>query len=130
MIAVVYDAHGKKICEAEIKTAGKPIGIRLSVHTGPGGLRADGADVVLVDVEVVDAAGNRCPTALNLINFSISGPAEWRGGIAQGPGNYILAKSLPVECGINRGLVRSSVDSGVLLLKAEAHGLKPAAVQL
>ncbi len=130
VMAVGYNAHGKKICEAEIKTAGKPIGIRLSVHTGPGGLRADGADVALVDVEVVDAAGNRCPTALNLINFSISGPAEWRGGIAQGPGNYILAKSLPVECGINRVLVRSSLDSGVLRLKAEADGLKPAAVEI
>jgi len=128
--AVGYDAHGKKICETEINTAGKPFGIRLSVHTGPSGLRADGADLALVDVEVVDAAGNRCPTALNLINFSISGPAEWRGGIAQGPDNYILAKTLPVECGINRVLVRSAPDSGLIRLKAEADGLKPAVVEI
>lgn len=128
--AVGYDARGRKICETEIKTAGKPAGIRLNVRTGPGGLRADGSDLALVDVEVVDAAGNRCPTALNLINFSISGPAEWRGGIAQGPDNYILAKSLPVECGINRVLVRSTLDSGVIRLKAEADGLKPAAVEI
>ena len=128
--AVGYDTRGKKICEAEVKTAGKPFGIRLTVHTGPSGLRADGSDLALVDVEVVDAAGNRCPTALNLINFSISGPAEWRGGIAQGPDNYILAKSLPVECGINRVLVSSTPDSGVIRLKAEADGLKPAAVEI
>ena len=128
--AVGYDAHGKKICETEIKTAGKPLRIRLSVHTGPSGLRADGSDLALVDVEVVDAAGNRCPTALNLIHFSISGPAEWRGGIAQGPDNYILAKSLPVECGINRVLLRSTPDSGLIRLKAEADGLKPAAVEI
>src|SRR3989442_5386095 len=95
--AVGYDAHGKKICETEIKTAGKPFGIRLSVHTGPSGLRADGSDLALIDVEAVDAAGNRCPTALNLINFSISGPAEGGGGIAQRTENYNLAKSVPGE---------------------------------
>src|SRR5207247_9486013 len=128
--AVGYDTRGKKICEAEVKTAGKPFGIRLTVHTGPSGLRADGSDLALIDVEVVDAAGNRCPTALNLINFSISGPAEWRGGIAQGPDNYILAKSLPVECGINPVLVSSTPDSGVIRLKVEADGLKPAAVEI
>src|SRR5205807_934154 len=93
--AVGYDAHGKKIGEAEVKTAGKPFGIRLTVHTGPSGLRADGSDLALVDVEVVDAAGNRCPTALNLISFSISGPAEWRGGIARGPAKSILGARLP-----------------------------------
>src|SRR5205823_7868055 len=128
--AVGYDTRGKKICETEIKTAGKPVGIRLTVHNGPGGLCADGSDLALVDVEVIDAAGHRCPTALDLINFSISGPAEWRGGIAQGPDNYILAKSLPVECGINRVLVRSTPDSGVVRLRAEADGLKSAAVEI
>ncbi|PYS56438.1 MAG: beta-galactosidase, partial [Acidobacteria bacterium] len=116
--------------ETEVKTAGKPFGVRLTVHSGPSGLRADGSDLALVDVEVVDAGGNRCPTALNLIDFSISGPAEWRGGIAQGPDNYILAKSLPVECGINRVLLRSTPDSGLIRLKAEADGLKPAAVEI
>ncbi len=79
---------------------------------------------------MVDAAGNRCPTALNPINFSISGPAEWRGGIAQGPDNYILSKSLPVECGINRVLVRSTPDSGVIRLRVEADGLRPAGVEI
>jgi len=62
--------------------------------------------------------------------LGINRSSDWRGGIAQGPGNYILAKSLPVECGINRVLVRSSLDSGVLRLKAEADGLKPAAVEI
>ena len=58
--------------------------------------RADGADMTLVDVEVVDADGNRCPTALNLIKFDLQGPAEWRGGgIAVGTNNFILSKVLP-----------------------------------
>src|SRR5438093_974597 len=97
--------------------AGEPAAIRLTPHTGPQGLQADGADLALVDVEVVDAQGNRCPTALNLINFALSGPAEWRGGIASAqtgtrPDNYILSKSLPVEGGVNRVIVRALAQAG------------------
>ena len=77
--AVGYDAAGRRTSEDQKQTAGEPFAIRLTTKTGPLGLRADGADVALVDVEVVDAKGRRCPTALNLINFSLSGPAEWRG---------------------------------------------------
>jgi beta-galactosidase len=128
--AVGRDADGRIITEAQRKTAGKPAGIRLTTHTGPKGLRANGSDLALVDVEVIDAAGNRCPTALNTINFSLSGPAEWRGGIAQGPDNYILSKSLPVEGGVNRVIIRSLPRSGRIVLKATADGLKPAGVAI
>jgi len=128
--AVGSDIAGKKICETETKTAGKPDSIRLSVFTGPVGLRADGHDLAMVEVEVIDQAGARCPTALNPIDFALSGPAEWRGGIAQGPDNYILSKSLPVECGVNRVLVRSLPTAGKITLKATADGLKPAAVEI
>jgi len=128
--AVGYEVKGRSTCATEIKTAGKPAAIRLTPHIGPRGLRADGADLALVDVEVVDAAGNRCPTALNMIDFSISGPAEWRGGIAQGPDNYILSKSLPVECGVNRTLIRSLTKAGRITLKATAPDLKPAMIEI
>ncbi len=77
--AVGYDAGGRKIVEALKRTAGKPAAIRLTVHLGPKGLLASGSDLALVDVEVVDDRGNRCPTALDMINFSLDGPAEWRG---------------------------------------------------
>ncbi len=128
--AVGYDTSGKKLCETAIKTAGDPVAIKLTPHTGPNGLKADGADMALVDVEVVDAQGNRCPTALNLIQFDLQGPAEWRGGIAVGPDNYILSKELPVECGINRVILRSQPQAGKIVLKASAQGLKPAHVVL
>jgi hypothetical protein len=128
--AVGYDAAGRKISEDQKQTAGKPAAIRLRPLTQPGGLQADGSDAALVDVEVVDAKGQRCPTALNLINFSMSGPAEWRGGIAQGPDNYILAKSLPVENGINRIIIRSTTVAGKIVLRATADGLKSAQIEV
>src|SRR5690606_37234546 len=121
--AVTYDAQGKVLAEDTIQTAGRPARIQLTVQHAPEGLKADGADLALVTVEVVDAAGNRCPTALDTIDFDLSGPAEWRGGIAQGPNNYILSKTLPVECGINRVLIRSTAQAGEISLKATSSGL-------
>ena len=128
--AVGLDADGKKLCETELQTAGKPAAVRLSVMTAPDGLKADGADVALIQVEVTDDQGHRCPTALNLIDFKLTGPAEWRGGIAQGLDNYILAKSLPVECGVNRVLVRSTPHAGKITVAASSAGLKPASVEI
>jgi len=127
--AVTYDAAGKVVAEAAIQTAGEPAGIQLTVQHAPDGLKADGADLALVTVEVVDADGNRCPTALNTVDFDLSGPAEWRGGIAQGPDNYILSKTLPVEGGINRVLIRSTTEAGEIALKATSPGLAEAAVR-
>ena len=127
--AVGYDAQGVPIAEASKTTSGTPAAIRLTPHTSPRGLRADGADLALVDVEVVDAQGDRCPTALNLITFSLSGPAEWRGGIAQGPDNYILSEGLPVENGVNRVIIRSAMEPGKIVLSATAAGLNSASCE-
>jgi beta-galactosidase len=124
--AISYTSAGKKLAETTLKTAGKPAALRLTAIKNPTGFKADGADVALVQVEVVDAAGNRCPTALNPVKFDLSGPAEWRGGIAQGPDNYILATELPVECGVNRVLVRSTTTAGKINLTASSAGLKTA----
>lgn len=128
--AVGYDASGKAICEDQHETAGEPAALRLKTFTAPTGLRADGADVALVEVEVIDAAGRRCPTALNTVDFELSGPAEWRGGIAQGPDNFILSRSLPVEGGVNRVLVRATTDAGRIVLAAKSASLAPASVEL
>jgi len=128
--AISYDTKNKKLAEAEIKTSGTPAALKLSKMQSPTGFKADGADLALVQVEVVDAQGNRCPIALNMINFELNGPAEWRGGIAQGSDNYILAKQLPVEGGVNRVLIRSTTTPGKINLIAKADGLQPASIIL
>jgi len=128
--AVSYTAEGKKLAETQLKTAGNAAALKLTAIKNPSGFKADGADVALVQVEVVDKDGNRCPTALNMVNFTLTGPAEWRGGIAQGPDNYILSKQLPVECGVNRVLIRSLTQPGKIILSASADGLKAASINL
>lgn len=122
--AVGLDAQGNEVCVARHKTAGPPAALRLRKIGPERPLRADGADLLLLEVEVVDAEGRRCPTALNKVDFSLNGPAEWRGGIAQGPGNYIQAQSLPVECGVNRVLIRSTPKSGIITVRAQSDGLE------
>lgn len=128
--AVGFDASGNKVCDAVLATAGAPAALMLTAITSPAGLQADGADLALVQVEVVDAQGRRNPVALDTIRFDIDGPAEWRGGIAQGPDNHVLAKSLPVEGGVNRVLVRSATQAGRIVVRAGAAGLAGAELVL
>lgn len=128
--AVGLDENGKPVCSEQINTTGEPVAIRLTNIKRPTEFLADGHDISLVEVEVVDAKGRRCPTALNMIGFTLEGPAEWRGGMAMGPGNYILSKTLPVENGVNRVLIRSTTTAGTISLKATADVLKSAELTL
>ena len=127
--AIGYN-KGVEVARTRLETIGKPVAVKLTAMQNPDGWKADGADLALVQVEVVDAQGRRCPLANDKIHFTLDGPAEWRGGIAQGPDNYILSEDLPVECGVNRVLLRSQAQPGKVVLKAEAEGLKSAGLTL
>ncbi|TJZ61116.1 glycoside hydrolase family 2 protein [Sphingobacterium olei] len=119
-----YTKDGMLLAEKSLETTGAPYRVKLKYLHGENGLYADGNDMVMVDVEVVDQEGRRCPTALNMIDFNIDGPIEWKGGIAQGPNNYILSESLPVEGGVNRVLLRTRYGKkGKVQVKASSNGL-------
>jgi len=109
-------------------TAGTPAALKLTLINRPTAVKADGADMVLVQVEVVDAKGQRCPNVFTPVNFKLDGSAEWRGGIGQGPDNYILSKTLPAECGVNRALIRSTTEAGKVIVTASAEGLPVASI--
>ncbi|AQR74859.1 sugar-binding domain-containing protein [Sphingomonas sp. LM7] len=81
--AVATHADGRR-SEHVVETAGAPVALRLTPHVSPRGFVMDGADVALIDVEVVDAKGRRVPIANDKVAFTLDGPAQWRGGIAQG----------------------------------------------
>lgn len=121
--AVSYDENDKELSRYSIQTAGEPKRLKMTLMHGPEGVFADAADIALVQVEVVDENGRRCPLANDLVKFDLQGPAEWRGGIAQAEDNYVLAKELPVECGITRVMLRSMSQAGKITLKAAAQGL-------
>lgn len=128
--AISYDKKGNEVSKYTLQTAGEGKRIKLTALQNPEGFKADGADMALIQVEVIDKNGNRCPLDNRMIHFALNGEAEWRGGIAQGANNYILSKDLPVECGVNRVLIRSTTKAGKISLKAKANGLSSASLTL
>lgn len=152
--AVAYTA-GKETSRYVVETAGQPFQLKLTAIENPEGFKADGADMALVQVEVVDRQGRRCPLANQMIHFAIHGEGRWIGGIStrnnqdyltasekkdpnlldsankkNSSDNYVGAMSLPVECGVNRVFVRSTVNPGDIVLSVTADGLRPAYLTL
>lgn len=127
---VGYDAAGKAVCQAAHTTVGEPAALKLTTYTAPAGWMADGHDLAMVEVETIDARGHRNPIAFNEVVFEVQGPVRWRGGIAKGSDNYILSKTLPVELGVNRVLIRSTLEPGTVRLTARSEGLTPAVIEL
>jgi beta-galactosidase len=121
--AVGYDASGTQVCSHEIKTAGPATAIKLTPTVGPNGLQADGADIAMFDVEVVDASGNRRPDDEARIDFTTTGPGTWRGGVNECMVNSTNNTYLSTECGINRVFVRAQTTPGTITVTATRTGL-------
>jgi hypothetical protein len=144
------EAVGSDGSRYQLETAAEPHQLKLTAIENPEGTKADGADMVLFQVEVVDKQGGRCPLDDRMIHFELEGEATWIGGIATRNNkemqqtddsnreglldaaatknisdNYVGAMSLPVECGVNRVLVRTTTKPGKIRLKATAEGMKP-----
>ena len=129
-LKAVASRDGKVIATTVKHTAGPAVALRLTPISGPGGLLADGADIALFDVEAVDAAGNRCPTFQQRVNFEFTGPGTWRGGYNSGKINSINNLFLDLEAGINRVAIRAGRTPGKLILTARTKGLKPASISV
>jgi beta-galactosidase len=127
--AVAYRSS-KPVVSQSKHTVGPPVAVRLTPIIGPSGFLADGSDVALVDVEVVDEKGQRCPTFQQRIDFDFEGPGVWRGGYNSGKINSINNRFLDVECGINRVAIRSTRTAGTMTLGARCGNLKPASLTL
>ena len=118
------EAVGSDGSRYQLETVGEPYQLKLTAIENPLGIKADGADMVLVQVEVVDKQGRRCPLDNRMIHFSLWGEARWIGGIETD------AMSLPLECGVNRVLLRTTTNAGEINLAVYADGVKPAYVSL
>jgi beta-galactosidase len=122
--------RGKVVAQHELQTAGEPRSIKLTLHTGPNGLQADGSDVALIDFEVVDSQGHRCPTDEARVDFAVTGPVIWRGGFCAGKLNTTNNLFLDTECGINRIAIRSTLIPGMIKVTATRKGLKSATLKI
>ena len=125
--AVAYTG-GKSVATQTKHTVGPPVALRLTQITGPGGLHADGSDIALLDVEAVDARGERCPTFQQRVDFEINGPAVWRGGYNSGKTDSISHSYLDLEAGVNRVSIRAARTPGAITVTARSSGLKSGSV--
>lgn len=154
----------REVSRYAIETAGKPHHLHVTTIENPDGFKADGADMAIVQFEVVDEQGRRCPLDNRMVHFNLWGEGRWLGGIATQQGswpypsnqaateqkiplanssalldgpehpsvfdNFIRHQSLPVECGVNRVLVRSTTQPGNITLTCAAEGLQPVTIDL
>jgi beta-galactosidase len=126
--AVAYSG-GIAVATDTLRTAGPAVALRLTPIVNPnGGLRADGSDILLMNVEAVDAKGERCPTFQQRVDFQTKGHGIWRGGYNSGKTNSINHPYLDLECGINRVAVRAMRTAGPITVRATCKGLKSASV--
>jgi beta-galactosidase len=127
-IKAVASSGGKIVATQSKHTVGMPVALRLTALTAPGGLRADGGDIALIDVEAVDTNGERCPTFQQRVDFETDGPAVWRGGYNSGKINSTNNPFLDLEAGINRVAVRAMRTAGAITVRSTSAGLKPGSV--
>ncbi len=117
---------GKVAATDRIETTGPPAGLRLKTNRSR--LAADGEDVAVVQVEVVDSKGTLVPTAANDIQFEIEGAGR-NGGVGNGdPSDHDPDKAGHRRSfnGLCMTLVQSNGRQGRIVLRATSPGLKGA----
>jgi beta-galactosidase len=127
-IKAVGRKNGKEIVE-EIRTAGKPVALRLTTDTTT--INADGSDVALVHADVVDDNGTVVPDADNQISFTVSGGKLI--GVDNGNPRDDASFKLNYRKAFNGhayAIIQAERTPGNIVLTAEADGLKPASVTI
>lgn len=125
-----YDDEGKIIAEDKVETTGKPAAVVLEPNQTT--IKADGADISLVIVRIVDVQGRTVPVATNAVTFTVTGPGQLI-GVGNGDpachepdkGNHRSAFN-----GLCLAIVQSSRTLGKISIQADSPGLKSATVAI
>ncbi|MBC8137289.1 MAG: DUF4982 domain-containing protein [Fibrella sp.] len=121
---------GKIVATDRVETTGAPVALRLKTTRKK--LFADGEDMTLVEVSVVDAEGRVVPEVDNTVSFAVTGAGEI-GGVGNGdPSSHEPDKASQRKAfhGLCMVLVRAGDKPGKIQLRATAPGLKPAVLPL
>ncbi|KJD34751.1 beta-galactosidase [Tamlana nanhaiensis] len=127
---VAFDKEGNTAAEKEIKTAGKPYKIVLTLENKT--VKANGDDLAFVRVSVVDKNGIPCPTATNQLKFKVKGNGSFRAAcngdatsleVFHNPTMKLFSGQLVV-------LVQSSKTAGDIELSVKGSGLKSGKVTI
>ncbi|HVS51970.1 MAG TPA: glycoside hydrolase family 2 TIM barrel-domain containing protein [Opitutaceae bacterium] len=121
---------GKKVCEAEVRTAGAPAAIEISVDRET--LRADGRDVAHVTVKIVDANGTLVPNADARVKFSVDGTGSLLAVDNGDPASHesFQAPERRAFNGQCLALVRTAATAGEIRIAVSGDGLRGATAVL
>ncbi|MGH7950556.1 MAG: beta-galactosidase GalA [Limisphaerales bacterium] len=125
-----YDDKGNVIAETKIETTGEPAAIMLEPDRT--NLTADGQDVSLVTVKIVDSQGRTVPVADNEVTFDVTGAGHLLG---LGNGNPTChesdkGKQRRAFNGLCLAIVESSRTPGAITIQADSPELKSATVTI
>lgn len=140
LTAVAFDASGAVVASHSVLSAGTRARLRASVATpylhgrNASEITADGQDVALVTVELLDADDMLVPNADLNITFSVHGPGVVLGTTNGDPACHVPATSprCPTFHGLLRAIVRSSAlgETGVITVHVDGEGLGATQVSL
>jgi beta-galactosidase len=109
---------GKVVMTSRRETTGAPATIRLTADRSE--IAADGEDIALVRVEVLDSAGRALPTADNLIKFKLTGAGILL-GVGNGDPNCQESDQQPQRSlfnGLAQLIVQATTTPGALTIEA------------
>lgn len=152
IIEAVSYRNGKIINRVSKETIDGKAHLKITPVLNPQGFKADGADIAILQVEAVDKKGRRLPLDNTMLHFNVWGEARFLGGIGVKnrktrkaekkdglldaastdnlSDNYIRSIDLPLEGGINRVLIRSTVNPGNVYVTVGAEGYQPVSAML
>ncbi len=121
---------GQRTLVARRETAGAPAAIVLRPDRPE--LSADGEDLAMVEVSVVDAQGRLAPTASNQIVFEATGPGRILGVGNGDPSSHEpdRASRRSAFNGLCMAIVQALKEPGEIRLSAQSPGLQPATVTI
>ncbi len=110
--------NGKLALTQRRETTGKPASIRLTPDRAT--INADGQDLAIIRVEMLDAQGRHIPTATEMIHFKISGAGALL-GVGNGDPNSHESDKAPQRSlfsGLAQLIVQAGTTPGVITVEA------------
>jgi beta-galactosidase len=116
-----------KVLECTVETTDAPAAIVLEPDRAS--IAADGADVSLVTVKIVDDQGRIAPAATNSVTFKVSSPGQLLGVGNGDPSSHEPDKGDQRSAfnGLCLAIVQSTHTHGAIAIQADSPGLKSAA---
>ena len=127
-IMVLGYIGGKPVSKVITQTTGEASGLRISVRDNVGSTLLVGcADVLLIQVAVVDNEGLVVPTASNVVTIVVDGPATFLGGGNGDPACHTNDKSnvRPAFHGLVLGVIQGGDVEGKVRITANSPGMLP-----